>query len=34
MHAMLKDCAMQEEGEGTPVKLLVNHQVGLLAHTQ
>ncbi|KAF4242427.1 hypothetical protein CNMCM6805_002940 [Aspergillus fumigatiaffinis] len=26
MHAMLKDCAMQEEGEGTPVKLLVNHQ--------
>jgi len=25
MHRMLKDCAMQEEGEGTPVKLLVNH---------
>ncbi|RDW56474.1 salicylate hydroxylase-1 [Coleophoma cylindrospora] len=25
MHAMLKDCAMQEEGSGTPVKLSVNH---------
>ncbi|KAF2997933.1 hypothetical protein E8E13_005366 [Curvularia kusanoi] len=25
MHRMLKDCAMQEEGEGIPVKLLVNH---------
>jgi salicylate hydroxylase len=25
MHRMLKDCAMQDEGEGTPVKLLVNH---------
>lgn len=27
MHAMLKDCAMQEEGDGIPVKLIVNHQV-------
>lgn len=27
MHSMLKDCAMQQEGEGTPVKLLVNHSV-------
>jgi salicylate hydroxylase len=26
MHAMLKDCAMQEEGEGIPAKLLVNHK--------
>lgn len=26
MHAMLKDCALQEEGEGTPAKLLVNYQ--------
>lgn len=26
MHAMLKDCAMQEAGEGTPAKLLVNHK--------
>ncbi|OJJ77628.1 hypothetical protein ASPBRDRAFT_36851 [Aspergillus brasiliensis CBS 101740] len=26
MHAMLKDCATQEEGEGTPAKLKVNHQ--------
>ncbi|RAQ58400.1 salicylate hydroxylase [Aspergillus flavus] len=25
MHAMLKDCALQEDGEGTPVKLQVNH---------
>jgi salicylate hydroxylase len=25
MHRMLKGCAMQDEGEGTPVKLLVNH---------
>ncbi|KEZ39491.1 Glutamate synthase (NADPH) [Scedosporium apiospermum] len=25
MHRMLKDCALQEEGAGTPVKLLVNH---------
>jgi salicylate hydroxylase len=33
MHAMLKDCAMQEEGNGTPVKLLVNHQVGLMTTT-
>ncbi|KAF7560224.1 hypothetical protein G7046_g3930 [Stylonectria norvegica] len=24
MHTMLKDCAMQEEGEGIPAKLLVN----------
>ncbi|PLN83888.1 FAD/NAD(P)-binding domain-containing protein [Aspergillus taichungensis] len=26
MHAMLKDCAMQEQGPGTPTRLLVNHQ--------
>lgn len=26
MHKMLMECAMQEEGEGTPAKLLVNHQ--------
>ncbi|KPI37462.1 FAD-dependent urate hydroxylase [Cyphellophora attinorum] len=26
MHKMLKDTAMQEQGEGEPVKLLVNHQ--------
>ncbi|KAM3436306.1 hypothetical protein NHJ13734_005139 [Beauveria thailandica] len=26
MHTMLKDCAMQEEGSGVPVKLVVNHQ--------
>ncbi|GMF72362.1 unnamed protein product [Aspergillus oryzae] len=25
MHAMLKDCALQEDGEGTPAKLQVNH---------
>ncbi|KAE8382978.1 hypothetical protein BDV26DRAFT_195993 [Aspergillus bertholletiae] len=25
MHEMLKDCALQEEGEGTPAKLQVNH---------
>ncbi|KAL1307022.1 hypothetical protein AAFC00_005648 [Neodothiora populina] len=25
MHAMLKDCALQGEGSGTPVELLVNH---------
>ena len=24
---MLMDCAMQEEGAGTPVKLIVNHKV-------
>ena len=29
MHRMLKDCALQEEGEGTPVKLLVNHAVSV-----
>lgn len=28
MHVMLKDCAMQDEGEGTPASLLVNHKVG------
>lgn len=28
MHAMLKDCALQEEGEGEPVRLCVNHKVG------
>lgn len=27
MHSMLKDCAIQEEGGGTPAKLLVNHGV-------
>jgi 2-polyprenyl-6-methoxyphenol hydroxylase-like FAD-dependent oxidoreductase len=27
MHAMLKDCALQEEGEGPPAKMLVNHAV-------
>lgn len=26
MHAMLKDCALQDEGEGVPVKLIVNHK--------
>lgn len=29
MHAMLKDCAMQEQGPGSPTRLLVNHQVGM-----
>jgi salicylate hydroxylase len=29
MHRMLKDCAMQEKGEGIPVKLLVNHAVSV-----
>lgn len=28
MHAMLKDSALQEEGEGAPAKLCVNHKVG------
>lgn len=32
MHRMLKDCAMQEEGEGIPVKLLVNHAVSSKSH--
>jgi salicylate hydroxylase len=27
MHKMLMDCALQEEGDGSPVKLLVNHPV-------
>lgn len=27
MHAMLKECALQESGAGTPAKLLVNHPV-------
>lgn len=27
MHAMLKDSALSEEGEGVPAKLLVNHKV-------
>lgn len=27
MHRMLRDCACQEDGEGTPVKLLVNHAI-------
>lgn len=26
MHKMLMDCALQEEGEGTPAKLIVNHK--------
>lgn len=30
MHSMLKDCALQEEGEGPPVTLLVNHPVCLV----
>lgn len=30
MHAMLKDTALGEEGEGTPAKLIVNHKVRLL----
>lgn len=29
MHTMLKDCALQEEGEGIPAKLVVNHAVRL-----
>jgi len=27
MHAILKDCALSEEGEGPPAKLQVNHKV-------
>lgn len=27
MHAILKECALQEEGEGTPAVLKVNHKV-------
>ena len=27
MHKMLMECALQEEGAGTPAKLLVNHPV-------
>lgn len=27
MHKMLLDCATQEEGEGHPVKVVVNHKV-------
>jgi salicylate hydroxylase len=27
MHRMLKDCALQDEGKGTPVTLKVNHPV-------
>lgn len=30
MHAMLKACALEDAGDGTPVKLLVNHGVRLL----
>ncbi|KAJ6441094.1 Fungal specific transcription factor [Purpureocillium lavendulum] len=26
MHRMLKDCALQDEGEGTPAKLVANHK--------
>ena len=32
MHAMLKDCALGKEGEGTPAILKVNHQVRCLEH--
>lgn len=28
MHAMLLDSAVKEDGEGTPVKIVFNHQVG------
>jgi salicylate hydroxylase len=31
MHAMLKDCALGEEGKGRPAKLRVNHQVRKVA---
>jgi salicylate hydroxylase len=34
MHTMLKDCALQEEGEGTPVKLVVNHAVSATYRTE
>jgi salicylate hydroxylase len=27
MHAMLKDTALEEDGEGSPAKLVVNHKV-------
>lgn len=30
MHAMLKDAALEEEGQGPPAKLLVNHRVCIL----
>lgn len=34
MHRMLKDCALEEEGEGLPAKLLVNYAVsGIMEHT-
>lgn len=33
MHAMLKDCALQEDGEGTPAKLQVNHAVHSISTT-
>lgn len=29
MHTMLKDCAMDKEGEGVPAKLRVNHKVSV-----
>lgn len=34
MHKMLKDCALQESGLGSPVKLLVNHAVRSCAQTR
>jgi salicylate hydroxylase len=30
MHKMLKDTALQQEGEGTPARLVVNHEVNIL----
>lgn len=30
MHSMLKDCALQSEGEGYPARLVVNHKVSQL----
>jgi salicylate hydroxylase len=29
MHKMLKDTALQEEGEGEPAKLVVKHEVSI-----
>jgi salicylate hydroxylase len=34
MHKMLMECALQEEGTGTPVKLLVNYPVKFIATQQ
>jgi hypothetical protein len=30
MHKMLKDTALQEDGEGTPAQLVVNYEVSTL----